>query len=53
LAFRGENVVVSPPNQPDLNGELVGVNNLGNLLLQVPSGEIHEVIAGDVHLRPA
>jgi BirA family biotin operon repressor/biotin-[acetyl-CoA-carboxylase] ligase len=53
LAFRGENVVVNPPNQPEIHGELVGVDDQGNLLVKAPTGEIHAILAGDVHLRPA
>jgi BirA family transcriptional regulator, biotin operon repressor / biotin---[acetyl-CoA-carboxylase] ligase len=51
LAFRGEQVQVIPPNQPVINGELVGIDENGNLLLQTGAGDMTTIMAGDVHLR--
>jgi BirA family transcriptional regulator, biotin operon repressor / biotin---[acetyl-CoA-carboxylase] ligase len=52
LAFCGEQVTVSQPDQDSLSGELLGVDAQGALRLR-PEGEAEiSILAGDVHLRP-
>jgi len=53
LAFLEEEVVVQPPGQSSLRGRLLGVDEEGNLRLQLASGEEIRLAAGDINLRPA
>lgn len=52
LAFRGQRVCVDPPHQPPVEGVLLGVEAEGSLRLRTEAGQVYNVIAGDVHLRP-
>ena len=53
LAFRGEPVEIQFPANPVLVGRLQGVDADGNLRIELESGEMVSVAAGDVRLRPA
>lgn len=53
LAFKGEWVQVLQPNQPPLEGRLLGITADGNLRLQTTADEAVSVVAGDVSLRPS
>ncbi|MCJ7623298.1 MAG: hypothetical protein MUO76_07325 [Anaerolineaceae bacterium] len=52
LAFKGQNVTLDQPDQPPVEGQLIGINQNGDLRLQEKSGKIINIIAGDVSLRP-
>jgi len=53
LAFRGEPVEIQFPANPALVGRLQGVDADGNLRIELKSGEMVSMAAGDVRLRPA
>jgi BirA family biotin operon repressor/biotin-[acetyl-CoA-carboxylase] ligase len=51
LAFRGEKVLISGNQTDDMLGELIGIDEEGNLILEVGHGQREKVIVGDVRLR--
>jgi len=54
LAFSGEWVTIQEAAQGSSNavtGQIAGLDPTGNLLLRTSSGEVVQVVAGDVHLR--
>jgi BirA family transcriptional regulator, biotin operon repressor / biotin---[acetyl-CoA-carboxylase] ligase len=54
LAFSGEWVIIQEAVQNTSNtisGQIAGLNPMGNLLLKTSSGEVVQIVAGDVHLR--
>ena len=53
LAFRGEQIRLQEEGEQDLLGELLGINEQGNLRLRLQSGQERSVIVGDIHLRLA
>lgn len=52
LAFKGKSVTLDQPGQPPVEGQVIGINQNGDLRLQEKSGKIINVTAGDVSLRP-
>lgn len=52
LAFKGEPVQIQAPDGK-LEGQLVGIDPHGNLLLRTAAGKMEVITAGDVSLRPA
>ena len=52
LAFRGEWVEVSQPGNTSLQGQVVRIDQNGNLILLDTLGKEISITAGDVHLRP-
>ena len=52
LAFKGELVQIQAPGGK-LEGQLVGIDPHGNLLLRTDAGKMEVITAGDVSLRPA
>jgi BirA family biotin operon repressor/biotin-[acetyl-CoA-carboxylase] ligase len=53
LAFRGQEVRVDlPGSEQALTGQVVGIDEQGNLRLRTPSGDEVCVTVGDVRLRP-
>jgi BirA family biotin operon repressor/biotin-[acetyl-CoA-carboxylase] ligase len=53
LAFRGQEVRVDLPGAGEtLTGQVIGIDEQGNLRLQTPSGDEVCVTVGDVRLRP-
>jgi BirA family biotin operon repressor/biotin-[acetyl-CoA-carboxylase] ligase len=53
LAFRGQGVRVDlPGTEQALTGQVIGIDEQGNLRLRTPSGEEVCVTVGDVRLRP-
>jgi len=53
LAYRGQPVRVLQDSGAALEGELLGLEADGALLLRLPTGAVIRVLAGDVRLRPA
>lgn len=53
LALRGEMVEIQSPAHTPLVGKLQGVDGDGNLQIELESGLVVRVAAGDVRLRPA
>jgi BirA family biotin operon repressor/biotin-[acetyl-CoA-carboxylase] ligase len=53
LAFRGETIQVSKPDQAPLKGRLVGLDLDGGLRLKGRDGVLHTVQFGEIQLRPA
>jgi BirA family transcriptional regulator, biotin operon repressor / biotin---[acetyl-CoA-carboxylase] ligase len=52
LAFRGQQVQVTGDTQLSLTGELIGLEQNGNLRLRTPDGYIQRCQFGEIHLRP-
>jgi BirA family biotin operon repressor/biotin-[acetyl-CoA-carboxylase] ligase len=52
LAFKGEPVQIQAPDGK-LEGQLVGIDPQGSLMLRTAAGNVEVVTAGDVSLRPA
>lgn len=52
LAFKGEMVQIQAPDGK-LEGQLVGIDPQGSLVLRTPAGKLEVITAGDVSLRPA
>jgi BirA family biotin operon repressor/biotin-[acetyl-CoA-carboxylase] ligase len=52
LAFRGETVQVEIPEKHKVEGNLYGINELGNLVLILANGEKATYPIGEVKLRP-
>jgi BirA family biotin operon repressor/biotin-[acetyl-CoA-carboxylase] ligase len=52
LAFQGQEVVVVGGTEQELRGRLLGLSIDGRLRLASAAGQILEISAGDVHLRP-
>ena len=52
LAYRGEWVIVSQGEREESTGQILGLSRKGTLRLRNRVGEIVEVLAGDVRLRP-
>ncbi|MDR3576526.1 MAG: biotin--[acetyl-CoA-carboxylase] ligase [Anaerolineaceae bacterium] len=53
LAFRGEWVRVDQPGLEPITGQILGINENGNLRLLQNTGQEINVYAGDIRLRPA
>jgi BirA family biotin operon repressor/biotin-[acetyl-CoA-carboxylase] ligase len=53
LAFRGDWVRVDQPGLAPITGQILGINENGNLRLLTMTGQEINVYAGDVRLRPA
>lgn len=54
LAFKGEWVSIHEAADPEaapVNGEVIGLDPSGSLVLRLASGDLVSVVAGDVHLR--
>lgn len=52
LAFKGKPVLIQTPDGK-LEGQLVGIDPLGSLVLRTAAGKQELITAGDVSLRPA
>lgn len=52
LAFRGEMVRIEETGGAPVSGTLVGIDSSGALRLHTSTGELVNVMVGDVHLRP-
>jgi BirA family transcriptional regulator, biotin operon repressor / biotin---[acetyl-CoA-carboxylase] ligase len=53
LAFRGDWVRVDQPGLEPITGQILGINENGNLRLLTKTGQEINVYAGDIRLRPA
>ncbi len=51
LAYRGEKVTIIPMAGTSFTGKMQGINQNGNLRVELDDGAIKEITAGDVHLR--
>jgi len=51
LAFVGEKILLAPPSGEDIQGILMGVDVLGQLVLELEDGEIKAFPVGDLKLR--
>jgi BirA family biotin operon repressor/biotin-[acetyl-CoA-carboxylase] ligase len=52
LAFRGQTVVLNPPGESAIRGELLGIDAQGSLRMRDEDGMERIVTAGDLTLRP-
>jgi len=53
LAFRGQLVQVTRDSETSINGELIGLEQNGNLLIRSQDGNLHQIQFGEIHHRPA
>jgi BirA family biotin operon repressor/biotin-[acetyl-CoA-carboxylase] ligase len=51
LAYRGERVTIIPPAGTPFTGKMLGINQNGDLQVELDDGTTKEISAGDVHLR--
>ncbi len=51
LAYRGEKVAIIPIAGTSFTGKMQGINQNGNLRVELDDGTTKEITAGDVHLR--
>lgn len=51
LAYRGEKVSIIPPAGIPFTGKMLGINQNGDLRVELDDGTTKEIAAGDVHLR--
>ncbi|MBN1231133.1 MAG: biotin--[acetyl-CoA-carboxylase] ligase [Anaerolineales bacterium] len=51
LAFRGEVVTIFGPSS-EVTGIIMGLDSIGKLLIELPSGEVIAIQAGEIRIRP-
>lgn len=52
LAYRGEQVSLIPNGSPPIEGQLLGLDSQGALLMRIADGQEVAFQAGEIHLRP-
>jgi biotin-(acetyl-CoA carboxylase) ligase len=51
LAYQGERVTIIPISGTSFTGKMLGINQNGDLRVELDDGATKEIAAGDVHLR--
>jgi biotin-(acetyl-CoA carboxylase) ligase len=52
LAFRGEWVLIHSQRQPPMEAQIGGLDMDGSLRVRDRSGQVHQLQAGEIRLRP-